>query len=251
MNIRRTGVLLGVLTIAPALQAGFVNIDQFLVTGVYLDDSNIPARGTGIFFDAEAYQTPFGTNFPPRPIDILEIPETEFDSYVAFGGTPADVMTSGIAPPMTPDGFDDATGFFEQPGTIGGALFASEVPGASQVNPASGRESFFFARLTLPAGTMPGGSVGFDIIGEEGTRFAPVEIVDPDLPGDVTFRGFREFKVVAQRTERDRELPIFADGRGNTALFDVYDFYIELVPAPGAAFTFFGAGAFALVRRRR
>lgn len=241
--------LLGVSVLTPALQAGF---QPFGVNAIYFGDQFIPARGTGIFSPQPFYQTPFGNNFPPSPDQIIELPETEFDSYVAFGGAPSNESSLGIAPPNTPMGFDDATGFFEPTNQgVGGAVFAGTNPGQSRLNSFFNREAFFFARLTVPTDVTPGGSIAFDIQGQEGTLFETIELIGASGPGPVS-RGFREFRVFGQKTETNKELPLFAANRGDqqTGFFDVYDFYIVQVPTPGAL-SLVGVGALALRRRRR
>ncbi len=246
--MRRTHLwtaLVGAAVFTPALHAGLA---PFQVSGVFLDDSSFPVRGTGIFFDSDSYQVPFGNNFPPSVGNVKEFPELEFDSYVAFGGQPSTVNRAAIAPRATPVGFDENNGFFEG-GSIGGAvLTGGGADGLSEINPHTGLESFFFARLVVPTDIPVTGLVGVDIVGEGGIEFYPVEIFDPNAVGG---RGFREFRVVGQKTDTAKELPLFSAGRGTaTGLFDVYDFYVELVPAPGAA-ALLGLSGLTLIRRRR
>ena len=65
-------------------------------------------------------------------------------------------------------------------------------------------------------------------------------------------RGFREFNVFGQKSQTNKELPLFATSRGTqqTGFFDVYDFYIVQVPTPGAM-ALMGVSGLALLRRRR
>ena len=265
--IKTAAALMGVIAVVPAVQAQTTlpgPNDPFFVSDVFLDSGSFEGRGGfGIFFDANAYQVPFASNYGPSSTFIDEVPDVEFDSYVAFGGAPSTLDNEAITPPATPEGFDEFSGFFEQPGTIGGALFSNQEPGQSQVNPASGLQSFFFARLTLPAGVQPGGSIGVNTTEFAETLFLSVEVIDPFSDGETTepdpaivprgFPEFREFAVRARKTESEKELTVFSTTSIGqpTALFDVYDFYIEIVPAPGAAAGMLALGAMTLTRRRR
>lgn len=226
--------------------AGF-QVNEIDFSGMF-SPSGTP-RGGGIFFP-NAYQLPDGNNFPPSPMQIQANPDLEFDSYVAFGGRPATAGALAFSPPETPAGFTATAGFFDTGDSLQGAVFASQVqPGNSQVNPATSRESFFFARITIPTESIISGSIEVDIVGEDGPTFYTIDLTPPGA--DMGMRGFREFRVYGQKTEENKELPLpFEEGRGTTGFFDVYDFYIELVPAPGAV-ALFGVGALTLTRRRR
>lgn len=247
--MRRTSVLIavaGACAFAPISLAGLAP-GQFEVDGITL--SNVAGPG-GLFVSAPgAYQAFLGNNFPPSPAIIVETPEAEFDSYVAFGGSPSTVNGAAPSPPDTPAGFDDEIGFFDSSTAVEGALFDLEGRESfSQINPASDRQSFFFARLTLPVGQIVTGQVFIDLP-QFDQMVLPIEQFDPERPG--SGRGFSEFRVISQKTRKNVPLPSQIPARGDTELFDVFDLYVEYVPAPGtgAAFALFGlAGA---TRRRR
>ena len=259
MLIPRTAALLGALAFAPTLLAQTAPNPQtpapFFVESIDFG-TGLDGRGIGIFLEEPSFQSPFGSNFAPSASLIQEIPEVEFDSYVAFGGAPSNAEVGGIAPPVTPEGFGEFEGFFDNPFSLDGALGAGEEPGQSRINPNSGLQTFFFARLTLPAGTEPIGGIEIQIQGEEQPIFAFVEVVDDTGgdPGTIPGRGFPEFSfgTTARRTSKDVELSLSQLGiAGDTALFDVYDLYIELVPTPGAATAFLAVAGMGLTRRRR
>ncbi len=242
--------LFGASVIAPTLYAGPAS-GTFSVNAIYFDTSAFPGRGGGIgsSFDP-AYQASGGNNFPPSTGAIFENPVLEFDTYVAFGGQPSNESTAAITPPATPPGFDANNGFFDDNTRFSGAIFSGPGgAGLSEINPVTGVQSFFFARLTLPQGSEPSGVIAIDILGEV-TNVFDIQLFDPAAGAGMGSRGFREFRVVGQKTLSDVELPTSARSSGATALFDVYDFYIELVPAPGAA-AVLGLSGLTLVRRRR
>ncbi len=211
--------------------------------------------GPGIMFDS-AYQDPNGTNFPPTPGNTSEFEQLQFDSYVALGGSPVTPDSAAFAPDVVDPGFDAQNGYFDEQGLLRGRVF-SDNGTPSLINPLSGRESVFFARLTVPTGTFITGTVSFTTV-EFGALELPIEFVDasgtPTI--DDPSRGFREFKVVSQKTESRKALNVFSESevaRGlpfTTELFDVYDLYIEQVPAPGAA-SLLGLAGLAALRRRR
>lgn len=258
MLTRRTIALLGALALAPAALAQTVpdpqNPQPFFVESIDFG-AGLDGRGLGIFLEEPSFQSPVGSNFPPSPSLIGNFPQVEFDSYVAFGGEPSNGEVGGIAPPVTPDGFGEFEGFFDSPFALDGALGAGEEPGESQINFNSGLQSFFFARLTLPAGSEPIGGIQYEIVGEQEPVFSIIEVVD-DTVGSISQpgRGFPEFRYTtsARRTAKNVALNTSSLGiAGDTALFDVYDLYIELVPAPGAATAFLAVAGMGLTRRRR
>ncbi len=215
-----------------------------------VSEVNFSDDGNSINF-AQAYQNPQGNNFPPNPGAIADVPLLAFDSYVAFGDLPASVDNFGAIPPMVPSGFGANDGFFDQPGQLEGFVAGS---GNSVEVPFSEFEVFFFARLTVPAGTLVRGQVSFEADGELFTE--AIEQFEPDIPGAIgRERGFREFRVVASKTQSQVPLPAgsFSTARGpqgEAELADVFDLYIQQIPTPGAA-SILGLSGLALLRRRR
>ena len=209
---------------------------------------------TGIFFDG-LYQDPNGTNFPPSPGNTAELPQLQYDSYVAMGGSPVTPDTTAFAPDVIDSGFNADSGYFDEDGVLQGRI-TREIGAVSRINPLSGRESVFFARLTEPVDTFISGSITFTTL-EFGTFEAPIEFFDAsDEPGfEETSRGFREFRVVSQKTQSRKALEVFTTespnrGNSNIEFFDVYDLYIEQVPTPGTA-SLLGIAGIAALRRRR
>lgn len=195
------------------------------------------------------YQHPSGGNFPPAAEAISEDPDLEYDSYVALGGSPSTFGYTGRAPWMTLGG-SQYYGFFGAQGApiknndwtrpLNHIWFAPGIhapPGTtvySAANPHSNLQSVFVARLTVARGaTLTGQSVyvglqtletgtlaGYTFTLNGPTQFFPI-FTNSTPPTEATYRlsAYR----AAQPT-----IPGFGEA-------DVYDLYVEAVPAQQAS----------------
>lgn len=194
------------------------------------------------------YQHPQGGNFPPAAEAISEEPGLEYDSYVALGGSPSTFGYTGRAPWMTLGGSQYA-GFFGPNNTpiknndwsrpLNHLWFAPGVhapPGTtvySAPSPHSGLQSVFVARLTIPRGSaLTGPSVYVGLQTLESNTLAGYQLT---LNGPTHF--FPIFANSTPPTEATYKLSAYLAAQPTISGFgdaDVYDLYVEAVPAQQA-----------------
>jgi len=197
--------------------------------------------GSPIQISSGAYfQHNVGSDTAPGGAQFGAFPSLEFDSYVTISG-PGPTTTTYDAPAVsiTPGG-----------GFAGGALEAGWflVGGsASQINPHSGFDAVFIARLAVPTGVLPmSEGVTFQAMGEP-VETQPLTLQGSPPKGDGGGKdGGRVFKVNGYQTGFN----IVLNANAKTGAYDVWDIYVEDIPAPGVA-SLLGLAGLAGCRRRR